>query len=75
MIDHRWALDAEICDESKGLPVAKVTKVVKREPGRDQEIEALPTVNFSRLDAVLIIVGEPADEDEAKDKKPPAKGK
>jgi rod shape-determining protein MreC len=46
----------------KGLPVARVTKVVKREPGRDQEIEASPTVNFSRLDAVLILVGPPADE-------------
>jgi rod shape-determining protein MreC len=52
----------------KGLPVARVTKVVKREPGRDQEIEATPTVNFSRLDAVLILVGPPQDEDT-----PPAK--
>lgn len=47
----------------KGLPVARVTKVVKREPGRDQEIEATPTVNFSRLDAVLILVGPAAEED------------
>jgi rod shape-determining protein MreC len=47
----------------KGLPVARVTKVVKREPGRDQEIEASPTVNFSRLDAVLILVTPPQDED------------
>lgn len=47
----------------KGLPVARVTKVVKREPGRDQEIEATPTVNFSRLDAVLILVAPPPDED------------
>lgn len=47
----------------KGLPVARVTKVVKREPGRDQEIEATPTVNFSRLDAVLILVAPPQDED------------
>ena len=39
----------------KGLPVATVTKVVKREPGRAQEIEARPTVNFSRLDFVLIL--------------------
>lgn len=54
----------------KGIPIARVTKVVKREPGRDQEIEAAPTVNFSRLDAVLIIVGAPADEDDTKDKKP-----
>lgn len=49
----------------KGLPVAKVTKVVKREPGRDQEIEATPTVNFSRLDAVLIVVTPPTDEETA----------
>jgi rod shape-determining protein MreC len=47
----------------KGLPVARVTKVVKREPGRDQEIEATPTVNFSRLDAVLILVAPPSDEE------------
>lgn len=49
----------------KGLPVARVTKVLKREPGRDQEIEATPTVNFSRLDAVLILVTPPQDEDAA----------
>lgn len=47
----------------KGLPVARVTKVVKREPGRDQEIEATPTVNFSRLDAVLILVAPATEED------------
>jgi rod shape-determining protein MreC len=47
----------------KGLPVARVTKVIKREPGRDQEVEAKPTVNFSRLDAVLILVGPPGDEE------------
>ena len=47
----------------KGLPVARVTKVVKREPGRDQEIEATPTVNFSRLDAVLILVAPPSEEE------------
>ena len=47
----------------KGLPVARVTKVVKREPGRDQEIEAAPTVNFSRLDAVLILVAPPSEEE------------
>jgi rod shape-determining protein MreC len=47
----------------KGLPVARVTKVVKREPGRDQEIEATPTVNFSRLDSVLILVAPPSEEE------------
>jgi rod shape-determining protein MreC len=49
----------------RGLPVAKVTKVTKRELGRDQDVEAAPTVNFSRLDDVLILVTPPADEDGA----------
>ena len=60
----------------KGLPVAKVTKVTKRETGRDQEIEAAPAVNFSRLDSVLILVTPPSDDDkpegkDAKDKSKP----
>lgn len=60
----------------KGLPVARVTKVIKREPGRDQEIEAVPTVNFSRLDAVLVLVAPPSDDgDEPKDKKSAASAK
>lgn len=53
----------------RGLPVARVTKVIKREPGRDQEIEAVPTVNFSRLDNVLILVTPPQDDEPAGDKK------
>jgi len=46
----------------RGIPVAKVTKVTKRELGRDQEVEAAPTVDFSRIDAVLILVTPPAEE-------------
>lgn len=46
----------------RGIPVARVTKVVKRELGRDQEVEATPTVNFSRVDAVLILVTPPVEE-------------
>jgi rod shape-determining protein MreC len=46
----------------RGIPVAKVTHVVKRELGRDQEIDATPTVDFSRLDTVLILVTPPTDE-------------
>ncbi len=53
----------------KGLPVARVTKVVKREPGRDQEVEAEPTVKFSRLDAVLILVSPISEDEEPKDPK------
>lgn len=40
----------------RGLPVARVTKVVKRELGREQDVEAEPTVDFSRLDSVLILL-------------------
>jgi rod shape-determining protein MreC len=46
----------------RGVPVARVTKVVKRELGRDQEVEAAPTVDFSRIDAVLILVTTPGEE-------------
>jgi rod shape-determining protein MreC len=46
----------------KGFPVARVTKVVKRELGRDQEVEAIPTVDFARLENVVILVGAPIDD-------------
>jgi rod shape-determining protein MreC len=39
----------------RGMPVARVTAAKRREPGREQDIEAQPTVDFSRLDAVLIL--------------------
>jgi rod shape-determining protein MreC len=44
------------------IPVARVTKVVKRELGRDQDVDAVPTVDFSRLDAVLVLVTSPGEE-------------
>jgi rod shape-determining protein MreC len=46
----------------RGIPVARVTHVVKRELGRDQDVEAVPTVDFSRLDDVLILVTPQADD-------------
>jgi rod shape-determining protein MreC len=46
----------------KGIPVAKVTSVKKREVGRDQDVAAEPTVNFSRLDSVLILATPLADD-------------
>jgi rod shape-determining protein MreC len=49
----------------KGLPVARISKALKRELGRDQDVEAAPTVNFSRLDAVLIVVTPPGEEGSA----------
>ena len=46
----------------RGIPVARVTKVIKRELGRDQDVDAAPTVDFSRLDNVLVLVTIPGDE-------------
>jgi rod shape-determining protein MreC len=46
----------------RGIPVARVTRVVKRELGRDQDVDAAPTVDFSRLDAVLVLVTTPGEE-------------
>jgi rod shape-determining protein MreC len=47
---------------SRGIPVARVTKVIKRELGRDQDVDATPTVDFSRLDDVLVVTSTPGDE-------------
>jgi rod shape-determining protein MreC len=49
------------CRFPKGVPVAKVTKVVKREFGIYQTVEAEPTVDFSRLDDVLIVLTDTKD--------------
>jgi rod shape-determining protein MreC len=46
----------------RGIPVARVSKVVKRELGRDQDVDATPTVDFSRLEAVLVLVTTPGEE-------------
>ena len=46
----------------KGIPVARITKVLKRELGRDQDVDAAPTVDFSRLDTVLLLVTTPGEE-------------
>jgi rod shape-determining protein MreC len=49
----------------RGIPVARVTKVVKRELGRDQDVDAAPTVDFSRLDDVLVLITSPGEESAA----------
>jgi rod shape-determining protein MreC len=46
----------------RGIPVARVTRVVRRELGRDQDFDAAPTVDFSRLDDVLVLMTMPGDE-------------
>jgi rod shape-determining protein MreC len=44
------------CRFPKGVPVAKVSKVVQRDWGMYQTVEAEPTVDFSRLEEVLIVL-------------------
>jgi rod shape-determining protein MreC len=40
----------------KGIPVARVSKVVRRDFGIYQTVHAEPTVDFSRLREVLIVI-------------------
>jgi rod shape-determining protein MreC len=49
------------CRFPKGIPVAKVTEVVKRDFGIYQQVEAEPMVDFSRLDEVLIVLADTKD--------------
>jgi rod shape-determining protein MreC len=46
------------CRFPQGIPVAKVTEVIKKEFGVYQRVEARPTVDFSRLSEVLILLDE-----------------
>lgn len=49
------------CRFPKGIPVARITRVTKREFGIYQEVEAEPTVDFSRLQEVLIVLTDTKD--------------
>jgi rod shape-determining protein MreC len=49
------------CRFPKGVPVAKVTQVTKRDFGIYQAVEAEPMVDFSRLDEVLIVMSDTKD--------------
>jgi rod shape-determining protein MreC len=49
------------CRFPKGVPVAKVTKVEKRDFGIYQSVEATPTVDFSRLEEVLVVLTDTKD--------------
>ncbi|HVU05299.1 MAG TPA: rod shape-determining protein MreC [Polyangiaceae bacterium] len=53
------------CRFPRGIPVATITDVVKRDFGIYQQVDAKPTVDFSRLDEVLIV------QTDAKDCAPP----
>jgi rod shape-determining protein MreC len=46
------------CRFPEGIAVAKVTEVVKRDFGSYQTVLAEPAVDFSRLEDVLIVVGQ-----------------
>jgi rod shape-determining protein MreC len=49
------------CRFPKGIPVARVTKVDKREFGIYQTVEARPTSDFSRLEEALIVLSDSKD--------------
>jgi rod shape-determining protein MreC len=49
------------CRFPKGIPVARVTNVTKREFGIYQEVDAEPTVDFSRIEEVLIVLTDSHD--------------
>jgi rod shape-determining protein MreC len=59
------------CRFPKAVPVARVTKVVKRDFGIYQSVEAEPTVDFSRLEEAMIVLSDPKD-CEPKTRKPRA---
>ncbi len=47
------------CRFPAGIPVARVLKLTKRDFGVYQEVEAEPTVDFSRLQEVLVVASTP----------------
>jgi rod shape-determining protein MreC len=49
------------CRFPSGIPVARVTKVVERPWGMYQQVEAEPTVDFSRLEEVVIALTDDKD--------------
>ncbi len=49
----------------KGIPVARVSKVVRKDFGIYQSVEATPVVDMSRLDNVLIVTSMGPDDSEA----------
>lgn len=49
------------CRFPKGIPVARATEVVKRDFGEYQQVVAEPTVDFSRMEEVLVVTGQVKD--------------
>jgi rod shape-determining protein MreC len=50
----------------KGIPVARVTKVVRRDFGIYQSVEAAPAVDLSRLEDVLIVTSSESEQPQGK---------
>jgi rod shape-determining protein MreC len=49
------------CRFPKGVSVARVVRVTKRDFGIYQEVDAEPTVDFSRIEDVLIVLSDPKE--------------
>ena len=49
------------CRFPEGIPVARATEVVKRDFGEYQQVVAEPTVDFSRMEEVLVVTGQVKD--------------
>ena len=52
------------CRFPKGIPVARITKVVRRDFGIYQTVEAEPSVDFSRLEEVLVVLTDSSECDQ-----------
>jgi rod shape-determining protein MreC len=49
------------CRFPKGIPVARVSKVLRRDFGIYQTVEAEPAVDFSRLEEVLVVLSDTSE--------------
>lgn len=49
------------CRFPKGIPVARISKVIRRDFGIYQTVEAEPSVDFSRLEEVLVVLVDTSD--------------
>jgi len=49
------------CRFPKGIPVARISKVVRRDFGIYQTVEAEPSVDFSRLEEVLVVLTDASE--------------
>jgi len=52
------------CRFPKGIPVARISRVVRRDFGIYQTVEAEPSVDFSRLEEVLVVLTDASECDQ-----------